>query len=88
VSSVDDYTNVPWQEQDNPFLTNFPVVHIVRCVRSVSDGEITVPDSKTKRLLSRVGNNRVYPKLPVQEELLALNGALSVLGGTHQLKNH
>lgn len=79
MSSANDYSGVHWRQQDNPFLAQLPVVHVVRAVRVVGGDEVTTPDTQCSRVFSRLGNHRVYPPVDARAEILAANGALQSL---------
>lgn len=88
MSSVDDYSNLPWQAMDNPFLANMPIVNIVRAVRTISGEETTTPDTQCQRVFARVGNHRVVPALDASQEVLAANGAVQELRSLDRLLPH
>lgn len=88
MSSESNYEDVPWQQQDNPFLANMPVVHIARSVRTINGYEVTTPDTQCQRVFTRLGNHRVHPRLDPEQEVLAANGAVQSLRSLDRLAPH
>ncbi|WP_370682274.1 hypothetical protein [Comamonas sp. GB3 AK4-5] len=86
MASVNDYDDVPWQEMDNPFLANMPVVSMVRSVRTINKHDVTTLDTQCQRVFARVGNHRVFPALDPSQEVLAANGAVQTLRSLDRLE--
>ncbi|AWY03090.1 hypothetical protein SCYZ1_51 [Pseudomonas phage SCYZ1] len=75
---MSDTPDLTW---DNPFLRNIPMVAIVRMEGPNNGSLLTTPDTKSQRVFFRIGNNRTFPSLMNDVELMPTTGGLSkVLG--------
>lgn len=79
---MSDKPDLTW---DNPFLRNIPMVAIVRMEGPNNGSLLTTPDTKSQRVFFRVGNNRTYPSLMSEIELMPDNGGLSKVIGFDNL---
>lgn len=79
---MSDTPDLSW---DNPFLRNLPMVAIVRMEGLNNGSLLSTKETRAHRVFFRVGNNRTFPSISEDVELMPQGGGFDVAVGFDNL---